>query len=59
MLRASRCINAPIDEGFNLTASDDYVYEPLGFDDWDAERSDYAAGSSVKYGVVPTGYEAF
>jgi hypothetical protein len=49
---------APIDEGFNWTASDNYVYEPLSFNDWDAEKSDYAAGDTVKYGAVPTGYEA-
>jgi hypothetical protein len=50
--------NPDTQQAFNWTASEAYVYEPLGFDDWDSEKNDYTAYDKVSCGEVPTGYQA-
>ena len=43
---------------YNWTATDDYFYEPDGFEQWDADKDNYAAGDTVKHGDPVIGYEA-
>ena len=45
-------------DNYNWTATDEYFYEPDGFDQWDSGKSDYSSGDKVKFGDVPTGYQA-